>query len=253
MSSRLGSRCRARVLLLGGTYEARMLAERIAREPDIQGLVSLAGRTNTPLSHDLPLRIGGFGGVDGLIRYLTESKISHVIDATHPFATTISLNAQKACDFLRLPFLTFTREPWRLVPGDRWIEVRDTASAITALGVAPQRVFLGVGRQAAVNFREAPQHSYLLRIIDPPQDRELPIECQIIVGRGPFALEDELALLQEYKINVVVSKNSGGAIGYTKIVAARKLGLEVIMISPPKYESKFVAYDYDTAMKFLTA
>lgn len=239
------------MLLLGGTYEARMLAERIAREPDLEGLVSLAGRTNAPLSHDLPLRIGGFGGVEGLIRYLTESKISHVIDATHPFAATISLNAQKACDFLGLPFLTFTRRPWRPIPGDRWIEVQDMAAAITALGVAPQRVFLGVGRQAATNFRDAPQHSYLLRIIDPPRDRELPLACEIIVGRGPFALEDELALFQEHKINVVVSKNSGGAIGYTKIVAARQLGLEVIMINPPKYESKFIAYDYDAAMKFL--
>lgn len=240
-------------MLLGGTYEARMLAERIAREPDMKGLVSLAGRTNAPLSHDLPLRIGGFGGVDGLIRYLTESKISHVIDATHPFAATISLNAQKACDFLGLPFLTFTRLPWHPISGDRWIDVQDTASAITALGVVPKRVFLGIGRQAAANFRDAPYHSYLLRIIDPPQDKALPLACEIIVGRGPFALEDELALLQEYKIKVVVSKNSGGAIGYTKIVAARQLGLEVIMISPPKYQSRFVAYDYDAAMKFLAA
>ena len=78
-------------------------------------------------------------------------------------------------------------------------------------------------------------------------------QCEIIVGRGPFALKDELALLQEHKINVVVSKNSGGEIGYTKIVAARELGLEVIMISPPKYQSKSVAYDYDTVMKFLAA
>ena len=248
-----GSGCRARILLLGGTYEARMLAERIAREPDMEGLVSLAGRTNAPLSHDLPLRIGGFGGVDGLIRYLTASKISHVIDATHPFAAEISLNAQKASDFLGLPFLTFTRQPWRPVPGDRWVEVQDMVSAITALGVAPQRVFLGVGRQAAANFRHAPQHSYLLRIIDPPQNKELPLQGEIIVGRGPFALKDELALLQEHKINVVVSKNSGGEIGYTKIVAARELGLEVIMISPPKYQSKSVAYDYDTVMKFLAA
>jgi precorrin-6A/cobalt-precorrin-6A reductase len=230
-----------------------MLAVRIARESSMQGLVSLAGRTNNPLPHDLPLRIGGFGGVDGLVHYLKDATITHVIDATHPFAATISVNAQKACELLGLPFLTFTRRPWCAIPGDRWIEVQDASSAINALGVAPRRVFLGVGRQAAINFRDAPQHSYLLRVIDPPQDRELPLECEIIIGRGPFALEDELALLQEHKINVVVSKNSGGVIGYTKIIAARQLGLEVIMISPPKCNSSLVAYDYDTAMKFLAA
>ena len=146
-----------------------------------------------------------------------------------------------------------TPQPWGAIPGDRWIEVQDASLAINALGVAPRRVFLGVGRQAAINFRDAPQHSYLLRVIDPPHARELPLECEIIIGRGPFALENELALLQEHKINVVVSKNSGGVIGYTKIIAARQLGLEVIMISPPKCNSSLVAYDYDTAMKFLAA
>lgn len=246
-----GVGARHRVLLLGGTSEGRALAERIAADPLCDGVASLAGRTSAPMAQALPTRVGGFGGVEGLKRYLTQERITHVIDATHPFAAQMSANARAACAALELPLIVYARAPWRRAPGDQWIEVADNAAAAQALGAVPRRVFLTIGRQGVADFRAATQHAYLLRVIEPPDARDLPPDCEVIVARGPFTREDEIGLMRERRIEIVVSKNSGGALTYAKIEAARELGLPVVMIAPPAREGVVVAHDLDAAVAFL--
>lgn len=244
---------RRRVLVLGGTSEARVLATRIAAESDLDGIVSLAGRTDAPLAHDLPMRIGGFGGVEGLRRYLIEARIERAIDATHPFAAQISANARAACAAACVPLLVLARKSWTRAPGDRWIEVVDNAAAARALGAAPRRVFLTIGRQGVADFRVAPQHRYLLRVIESPREGDLPPDCEIIFGRGPFARDDEIALMRERRIEILVTKNSGGVLTHAKIDAARELSLDVVMIAPPVREGVATVHDLDAAMAFLAS
>jgi precorrin-6A/cobalt-precorrin-6A reductase len=244
---------RAHVLLLGGTHEARALAERIAATPQIEGVVSLAGRTSAPLPQALPARIGGFGGAEGLAAYLTQQNVTHVIDATHPFAAQMSINAREACAQIGLPLLRLTRAPWRPLEGDNWIEVADNAAAAQALGAKARRVFLTIGRQGVSAFRAAPQHTYLLRVIDPPDRVDLPPLCTVIADRGPFTRDSEIALMRAHELDVVVSKNSGGPLTYAKIEAARALGLPVVMIAPPKLDDVCITHDLDVAMAFLAS
>ncbi|MBI1980691.1 MAG: cobalt-precorrin-6A reductase [Methylocystis sp.] len=244
---------RRRALVLGGSSEARVLATRIAADPRLEGVISLAGRTSAPLAHDLPVRTGGFGGVDGLTRYLVEERISHVVDATHPFAARISANARAACAAAGAPLLVLTRPPWIPAQGDRWTEVADNPAAARALGAAPRRVFLAIGRQGVADFRVAPQHDYVLRVIEPPDAHDLPPSCEVIFGRGPFALQDEIALMRDRRIEMMVTKNSGGALAYAKIEAARALGLEVVMIARPVSGDAATTHDIDAAMAFLAS
>lgn len=243
---------RKRILLLAGTSEARALATRLAAEQGCDAIASLAGRTSAPMALALPTRVGGFGGVDGLKRYLDEERITHVIDATHPFAAQISANAQAACAALALPLIACARAPWRPAPGDHWIETADNAAAAQALGATPRRVFLTIGRQGVGDFRAAPQHDYLLRVIEPPAASDLPPSCQVICARGPFTRDDEIALMREKRIDIVVSKNSGGALTYAKIEAARELGLPVVMIQPPP-RGGAVVHDIDAVMALLAS
>ena len=244
---------RTQVLLLGGTHEARRLAERIAATPQISGVASLAGRTSAPLPQALPTRIGGFGGPEGLADYLKQQSVTHVIDATHPFAAQISINAREACARTGAQLLRLTRAPWRRTPDDNWIEVTDTAAAARALGEKPRRVFLTIGRQGVAAFRAAPQHHFLLRVIDPPEDAHLPPDCTVIADRGPFTCESESALMRAHNIEILVSKNSGGSLTYAKIEAARRLRLSVVMISPPVIDGVRVTHDLDAAMAFLAS
>ncbi|MBG0811090.1 cobalt-precorrin-6A reductase [Methylosinus sp. H3A] len=240
-----------RALILGGTSEARALAARVAGDARLYAVVSLAGRTSAPLASPLPTRIGGFGGVEGLKRYLTEERVDRVIDATHPFAARMSANARAACAALGLPLLVYTRAPWSPVEGDRWIEVEDNAGAVAALGEAPRRVFLTIGRLGLADFLCAPQHYYLIRTIDQPPENDLPPRYDLILERGPFAVESELSLMRETKIDRVVSKNSGGRETYAKIEAARALGLDVVMVTPPRGGDARVVHDVEAAVAFL--
>ena len=240
-----------RALILGGTSEARALAARIANDACVHATVSLAGRTSAPLAQSLPTRIGGFGGVEGLKRYLEEERVDRVIDATHPFAARISANAREACAALGLPLLVLTRAPWSRMEGDRWIEAADNAGAVVALGEAPRRVFLTIGRLGLADFLGAPQHYYLIRTIERPSENDLPPRNRLILERGPFTVESELSLMREAGIDVIVSKNSGGRDTYAKIEAARTLGLEVVMITPPGGGGARVVHDVETAAAFL--
>ncbi|GLS18337.1 precorrin-6A reductase [Labrys miyagiensis] len=220
------------ILILGGTTEAAALARLLAERPGIPAMLSLAGRTQNPAPPPIPHRIGGFGGVDGLSAFLNEHQVAAMVDATHPFAEQMSANAVAAAQRTSVPLLTLCRPAWRAEPGDDWTEVADAEAAAVALGAKPRRVFLTTGRLELPAFLAAPQHFYLVRSVDAPE--ELPPYARLILARGPFAEEDELALMQEEEIEVVVTKNSGGSATYGKIVAARRLGLPVILLKRPE-------------------
>jgi precorrin-6A/cobalt-precorrin-6A reductase len=223
----------ARVLILGGTTEARLLAERLATRADLEVTLSLAGRTASPIPHAVPLRIGGFGGATGLANHLIAERVEALIDATHPYANIISDNAAIAARKAGVPFVTLHRPPWTAVAGDRWIEVTDTRAAIDALGPNSRNVFVALGRNEIAPFAAAPQHRYLIRSVD-PIDPPLPLPyVTYVTARGPFSEANDRALMAAHGINVVLSKNSGGSAAHGKIAAARTLGIEVIMLRRP--------------------
>jgi precorrin-6A/cobalt-precorrin-6A reductase len=223
----------AKVLILGGTTEARQLAERLVQRAALEVTLSLAGRTASPVAHPVPIRVGGFGGAEGLADYLAAESVDALIDATHPYANVISENAALAARKAAVPFVTLRRPPWSAVGGDRWIEVSDARAAVNAIGQESRDVFVTIGRNELAPFASAPQHRYLVRSVDPV---ELPLplpHVTYITARGPFSEASDHALMTQHKIEVVISKNSGGSAAYGKIAAARALGIEVIMLRRP--------------------
>lgn len=221
-----------RALILGGTADASLLAAEIARA-GIDAVYSYGGRTRAPADQPLPTRIGGFGGVSGLADYIRSERITHVIDATHPFAAEMSRNAVAACAETDTPLIALERAPWTRATGDNWIEIADVAAAVAALPEAPAKVFLAIGRQHIAPFAMKPQHAYTLRFVDPPE-APLPFAAEMIVSRGPFTLHSELEMMRTRGIAWIVARNSGGDGARAKIDAARMLGLPVIMISRPE-------------------
>ena len=225
---------RMRILILGGTTEASALAALLSGRSEFSPVLSMAGRTSDPRPLPIPTRIGGFGGVEGLARFLSQERIEAVIDATHPFAAVMSRNAAVACAQAHVPLLALRRPPWKAQEGDRWIEVASMGEAVHALGEAPRRVFLTVGRLELPPFAAAAQHTYLVRTIEPIGEA-LPVPNVIAIqDRAPFDEAAEQALMQRERVDVVVTKNSGGAATYPKIAAARALGLPVIIVARPE-------------------
>jgi precorrin-6A/cobalt-precorrin-6A reductase len=223
----------ARILILGGTAEARQFAGRLAGRIGLEVTLSLAGRTATPAVQPVPVRVGGFGGAAGLSNYLVSERIDALIDATHPYATVISANAVEAARRSGVPSIALRRPPWIAVSGDRWIVVSDVGEAVRTIGQTPRRVFVALGRNELAPFGEAPQHYYLIRSVD-PVDPPLPLpHVGYVTGRGPFSEADDRDLMAEHRIDVVVAKNSGGGATYGKIAAARVLGIDVIMLRRP--------------------
>jgi precorrin-6A/cobalt-precorrin-6A reductase len=222
-----------RILILGGTTEARQLAGKLAAHTDVSLTLSLAGRTENPVAQDVPTRTGGFGGADGLAAYLHQNQFDLLIDATHPYAAQISANAAEAAHKTGVPIVALRRPGWEPAERDRWTLVDTVAGAVQALGTAPRRVFLALGRQEVAAFEAAPQHHYLIRSVDPVEPRLAVPDATYLLARGPFQEAGERALLQEHRIDIVVSKNSGGEATYGKIAAARALGIEVVMIRRP--------------------
>jgi precorrin-6A/cobalt-precorrin-6A reductase len=195
--------------------------------------LSLAGRTASPVAHPVPIRVGGFGGAEGLANHLATERVDALIDATHPYANIISENAAAAARKTTMPFVALRRPPWSAVADDRWIEVSDARAAADAIGQDSRAVFVTIGRNGLAPFAGAPQHRYLIRsvaAVDPP----LPLpHVTYITARGPFSEASDRALMTEHKTEVVISKNSGGSAAYGKIAAARTLGIEVIMLRRP--------------------
>jgi precorrin-6A/cobalt-precorrin-6A reductase len=222
-----------RLLILGGTTEASALARRIAVMPELDPTLSFAGRTRRPAIPPIPFRVGGFGGIAGLKTYLIEAKINAVIDATHPFAAQMSRNAAAACRELALPLVRLIRPAWSKQEGDRWTSVPTVETAVRALGESARRVFLTIGGSQLAVFAAAPHHHYVVRTIDPPDAINSLPSHRLILARGPFSVTDEISLMCEERIQVLVSKNSGGAAVGGKIAAARTLGVEVIMVERP--------------------
>lgn len=196
-------------------------------------MLSLAGRTSAPAAQPVPVRIGGFGGAEGLAAHLRRERVGLLVDATHPFAAQISANAALAARLAGVKLVALRRPAWVRQEGDRWTEVDSVSAAVAALGNAPRRVLLAVGRQEAAAFEAAPLHFYLVRSVDPVEPRPALPDADYLLARGPFALTDELALLEAHRIDAVVAKNAGGAATYAKISAARQRGIEVVLVRRP--------------------
>lgn len=238
-----------RILLLGGTTEANLLAQALARA-GLAGVYSYAGRTEAPMGQPIHMRVGGFGGVEGLADYLKAEAISHVVDATHPFAAQMSSNAVAACTETGTPLIALERAPWVAGAGDRWTQVPDLAAAVAALDGPPRRVFLAIGRQHLDAFAAQPQHRYLVRLVDAPT-APLPVPAEVVVARGPFDVAGDTALLQRHGIQVIVAKNAGGKGAVAKIAAARALGLPVVMIDRPRIPPRRVVHGVAGVMAWL--
>jgi precorrin-6A/cobalt-precorrin-6A reductase len=240
-----------RVLILGGTTEASELARRLANDNRFETTLSLAGRTSHPKVQPVPTRKGGFGGIDGLVAWLEREAVEAAIDATHPYADQISAHAVAACGQLGIPLATILRPAWQPQPDDRWFGVASAEAAADALGPTPQNVFLSIGRLELGAFASNPHHHYIARTIEPPDDIALPLDLRLIFERGPFDRQAEAALLTQEKIDIIVSKNSGGAATYTKIEAARGLGIPVVMISRPHKLHGYAVEDAEGAARWL--
>ena len=217
------------VLILGGTGEARALAASLDREPAVEVISSLAGRVREPVLPVGRVRIGGFGGVDGLSEWLRDNDVDAIVDATHPFAARITANAAAAAERVGVPLLVLRRPEWVPGPGDDWHVVPDLAAAAEAASGLGERVFLTIGRQGVDAFADRPGW-FLIRAIDPPTV-PVPRDSEILLARGPFTVADEVALLRERRIDVVVTKNSGGALTSAKLAAAREVGVPVVMVA----------------------
>lgn len=222
-----------KILILGGTAEARVLAGRLNGSTRFDVTLSLAGRTANPRDQGVPTRIGGFGGADGLARVLRDDHVDVLIDATHPFADRISTNAARAAVQTQVRFLAMRRPPWERRPGDHWIDAGSVADAVVALADKPRHVFLALGRKEIAPFANAPQHVYLVRSVD-PIDPPLDVPRAVyITARGPFDEAHDRKLLEDHRIDIVVAKNSGGPASYGKIAAARALRIPVVMVRRP--------------------
>ncbi|MGC0364146.1 precorrin-6A/cobalt-precorrin-6A reductase [Rhodococcus sp. 27YEA15] len=204
----------------------------MAHSADIDVVTSLAGRVRDPRWPRGEVRVGGFGGADGLRQWLPENGIDAVLDATHPFAARISANAFDAARRAAIPYAMYRRPPWVEEPGDRWIRVQNLEQAADLLPQYGTRAFLTIGRQGVSAFGGVPGVRLLIRAIDPPPD-PLPAGCELLLARGPFAVDDEIALMRDRRIEVLVTKDSGGDQTYAKIEAARRLALPVLVLARP--------------------
>jgi precorrin-6A/cobalt-precorrin-6A reductase len=224
---------RHRLLILGGTGEALTLARTVAASmPDLEMTTSLAGRTRDPVLPPGDVRVGGFGGVEGLVRTIDESGITLLVNATHPFAAEMSAHALAAQRETKVPLLRLLRPAWVKLPKDTWIPVPDVKGAAEICRWLGKRIFLSLGAKDLAAFAGLPHPHFLVRLVDAPE--ALPLaRYDLITARGPFTLADERALIEQHGIDLIVTKNSGGAATYAKIEVARELGIPVAMIRRP--------------------
>jgi len=220
------------ILILGGTREAGELASRLAGVDGLRVVLSLAGRTKSPAVPACETRIGGFGGAEGLARYIEAEAIDLIVDATHPFATKISFNAAEAADAAGVRRLALLRPEWIASPEDRWTMVGDIEAACEALPPMA-RVFLALGSQHIAAFSGRSDCRFVVRMVDVPSS-PLPLRSHVVIaGRPASGVEDEERLLRSHDVTHVVCRNSGGDGASAKLAAARKIGVEVIMIRRP--------------------
>lgn len=216
------------VLVLGGTTEGRLLANALAAD-GVPAVVSLAGRVRAPAPLPGEVRVGGFGGVAGLVAWLRDRRVAAIVDATHPFAAQMTANAAAAAAATGVPLLVLRRPGWTAGPADDWRAVGSLDAAAALLPDLGERVFLTTGRTELAMFADLDRW-FLVRSVDPPEP-PLPRRVEVVLDRGPFTVPGELRLLREHRIDVVVTKNSGGT--DAKLVAARELGLPVVLVERP--------------------
>jgi precorrin-6A/cobalt-precorrin-6A reductase len=252
-----------RILILGGTGEARELAaELTAAGADL--ISSLAGRVSRPRLPEGPVRIGGFGGADGLAAFLRAESITHLVDATHPFAATITANAARATEEVGLPRLVLRRPAWNPGPsedlgpsgerGPSWAVIPDIQAAAATVRTWPgEGVFLTTGRRDLGAFAADDRHQFLVRTVDPP-DGPVPPRMTLLLDRGPYTVDGESALIRQHRIGLLVTKNSGGPMTAAKLTAAKELGVEVVMVErPPLPAGSTVAATVSAALGWLAA
>lgn len=199
----------------------------------------------------MPVRIGGFGGADGLAHYLRDNEVTHLVDATHPFAATISTNAVIAAGKARIAHIALTRPPWRPVAGDRWHAVGNVDAAVGVLAGPSRRVMLALGRMHVDAFATQPQHHYLLRFVDASGNTPLLPHHSLVVERGPFTADGDTRLMQTHAIDIVICKNAGGHGAEAKLIAARRLGLPVIIIDRPVLPPRLETNDVEEVVRWL--
>jgi precorrin-6A/cobalt-precorrin-6A reductase len=237
-----------RLLILGGTAEARQLADTLAAQPGLCIITSLAGRTVEPRRPAGELRTGGFGGAAGLADYLRRTQVDLVIDATHPYAAAISRHAVEACRSAARPLLRLERGPWRAETGDRWVEVDSLSAAARVAPSLGRRALLTIGIKELSAFAGIPDLWFLVRLVEMPAEPLPLLDHEIVLGRGPFAAAAERDLLRGRGIECVIAKNSGGAATYGKIVAARELGLPVVLLRRPQLPAAETASTIEQVM-----
>jgi precorrin-6A/cobalt-precorrin-6A reductase len=235
------------VLILGGTAEARELAAVLAVREGVRVTSSLAGRVARPGAVDGEVRVGGFGGAEGLAAWLREHRVDAVVDATHPFAETITRNAARAAAATGVPLVVLRRPGWRPGPGDRWHAVDSLAAAAELLPRLGRRVFLTTGRLGLAAFAHLDELHFLVRSVEPPEP-PMPPDTRVVLARGPFTEADETELLRTHRVDVLVTKDSGGAATAAKLSAARRLGLPVVVVRRPPLPPRLTALPDVTAV-----
>ncbi|MET9381372.1 cobalt-precorrin-6A reductase [Streptomyces sp. NPDC002928] len=220
------------ILVLGGTTEARRLAAGLAARPGVRVTTSLAGRVSRPAALEGDVRVGGFGGADGLAAWLREHQVDAVVDATHPFAAGITANAARATEATGLPLVVLRRPGWQPGPGDRWHPVASLDAAAELLPRIGRRVLLTTGRLGLAAFARLTELHFVVRSVEPPEP-PMPPDTEVLLARGPFTVADESALLRAHRVDVVVTKDSGGGATAAKLTAARELGLPVVVVRRP--------------------
>ena len=244
---------KARVLILGGTTEAVALARALDERagPELEIVSSLAGRTRSPVKVPGEVRTGGFGGAAALADYLSREGFAAVIDATHPFADRISANAFRAAMQAGVPLLRVERPPWAPVEGDEWHMVPSVTEAAGILPRFGSRVFLTVGQGELSSFAVCEGVWFLVRLVDRPAGPVPLPSCEVVAARGPFNLENELALFRRHEIDALVCKASGGEMTYAKLAAARQLNLPVVMVERPAAPAGKAVESVDLAVNWL--
>ncbi|WSQ13610.1 cobalt-precorrin-6A reductase [Streptomyces sp. NBC_01231] len=220
------------VLILGGTAEARELAAALVTRRDVRVTTSLAGRVARPGAITGEVRIGGFGGADGLADWLREQRVDALVDATHPFAESITANAARAAAVTGVPALVLRRPGWHPGPEDRWHPVTSLAAAADLLPRLGRRVFLTTGRLGLAAFAHLADLHFVVRSVELPRP-PMPPRTEVLLARGPFTVADETALLCDHRIDVLVTKDSGGGATAAKLTAARELCLPVVVVQRP--------------------
>jgi precorrin-6A/cobalt-precorrin-6A reductase len=238
-----------RVLLLGGTAEARRLAAAVRDLPSIDLVTSLAGRVRRPLLPEGEVRIGGFGGPRALAGWLRSERMAAVLDATHPFAAAITAHAAAATAELGLPFAVLRRPGWRPAPGDDWHWVDSTDAAAALLSQLGERAFLTTGTTGLAAFAGLDRMWFLVRTIEAAPS--LPANAEVLHDRGPFTVDGERELMRRHRIDVLVSKDSGGDMTAAKLVAARLLGVPVVLVRRPALPDVPVVRTEEDALAWL--